>query len=427
MGKRLLVIGSMLSLSVIGKNPRVLQAAPQVQPAKDSMQTTRVVEAANHFLHMFSASQRGQVSFPFTPQKASSIARFHRTSDGGVAPGAPAEHANGPGGSPQGGEHRGPPPQSGQEGTPSHGGNGRRGGPGGFGQGPPGGFVGEQYGQAVWSNYPVSDVPRPGLRLASLTSVQREAATHLLQTVLSPMGYQKVLDIMGSDQALANEGTNFAAGEAVYTIGIFGQPSISAPWMIEFGGHHLGLNIVIAGPGGVMTPTLTGAQPSVYKHGNTTVRVLAQENDKAFALLNALSTQQRNKAVLNYQVDDLVLGPGHAGAQLQPEGLKVSEMDQRQRAMLLDVIGEWAGIVNSAYARPRMAEIAAGLEDTYFAWSGPMTHEPGKNGSAYYRIQGPKLVIEFSPQGVGGDPTMHVHTVYRDPTNDYGVKLTEAQ
>jgi hypothetical protein len=23
---------------------------------------------------------------------------------------------------------------------------------------------------------------------------------------------------------------------------------------------------------------------------------------------------------------------------------------------------------------------------------------------------------------VGGDPTMHVHTIYRDPTNGYGVK-----
>jgi Protein of unknown function (DUF3500) len=71
-----------------------------------------------------------------------------------------------------------------------------------------------------------------------------------------------------------------------------------------------------------------------------------------------------------------------------------------------------------------MAEIIAGLDSTYFAWSGPTTHEPGRNGSAYYRIQGPKLFIEFSPQGVGGDPTMHVHTIYRDPTNDYGRAFT---
>jgi Protein of unknown function (DUF3500) len=74
-----------------------------------------------------------------------------------------------------------------------------------------------------------------------------------------------------------------------------------------------------------------------------------------------------------------------------------------------------------------MAEIKADLNETYFAWSRPTTHEPGKNGSSYYRIQGPSLAIEFSPQGVGGDPTMHVHTIYREPTNDYGVKLTGAQ
>jgi hypothetical protein len=33
------------------------------------------------------------------------------------------------------------------------------------------------------------------------------------------------------------------------------------------------------------------------------------------------------------------------------------------------------------------------------------------------------MFIEFSPQGVGGDPANHVHTMYRDPTNDYGRAL----
>jgi hypothetical protein len=36
-------------------------------------------------------------------------------------------------------------------------------------------------------------------------------------------------------------------------------------------------------------------------------------------------------------------------------------------------------------------------------------------------------VIEFSPQGTGGDKTLHVHTIYRDPTNDYGVKVNGAE
>jgi hypothetical protein len=42
-----------------------------------------------------------------------------------------------------------------------------------------GGFAGEQYGQAIWSNFPVSDVPRPGLRLGNLSPAQRDAAMHL--------------------------------------------------------------------------------------------------------------------------------------------------------------------------------------------------------------------------------------------------------
>jgi hypothetical protein len=38
--------------------------------------------------------------------------------------------------------------------------------------------------------------------------------------------------------------------------------------------------------------------------------------------------------------------------------------------------------------------------------------------AAYFRIQGPTLVIEYAPQG----SVDHIHTIYRDPTNDYGAK-----
>jgi hypothetical protein len=66
-----------------------------------------------------------------------------------------------------------------------------------------------------------------------------------------------------------------------------------------------------------------------------------------------------------------------------------------------------------------MAEIKTHLSDTWFAWSGPI--EPGS--AAYFRVQGPTVVIEFAPQKLGGDPTQHLHTMYRDFTNDYGKKL----
>jgi hypothetical protein len=368
-------------------------------PSATDTQTETIVAATRAFLSSLSTEERDKVQFPFTPLKTATVAQFGRTGTGG-GPG-------GPGGGIPGGRRQGPG--------------------GGGGIGPFRGFIGEKYGDAVWSNYPVSDVPRPGLLLGKLNGAQLDAATHALQVLLSPKGYQKVLDIMGSDQALSDGGTPFASGTAVYTIGIFGSPNTTTPWMLEFGGHHLALNITIAGKQGVITPTLTGAQPSLYTSNGKTVRVLAQENDRAFALLNALDGTQSKQAILNYRVNDLVLGPGQAGVTIQPEGLKASALNERQRELLLDVISEWAGIINEAYAMPRMAEIKAGLDNTYFAWSGPATHEPGKNGSAYYRIQGPKLVIEFSPQGVGGDLTMHVHTMYRDPTNDYGIKFTNVQ
>src|ERR1700682_1441599 len=276
-----------------------------------------------------------------------------------------------------------------------------------------------------WSNLPVRMVPRAGLSMGELTPAQRSAALGLVSSALSRRGFEKVQEIVEGDEVLQNgEGNNPMFGKDLYFISILGTPSEKTPWMLQFGGHHLGLNITIAGERGVLTPSLTAAPPALYTLNGKTVRPLGQENDKAFALLNALDETQQKQAILNYRVADLVLGPGQDGKTIQPEGLKASAMNDRQRAMLLDLISEWAGIVHETAAAARMAEIKAGIGETWFAWSGPTTFAPGRNGAAYYRIQGPNLVIEYAPQKLGGDPSMHIHTIYRDPTNDYGRKPT---
>lgn len=313
-----------------------------------------------------------------------------------------------------------------------------------------------------WSNFPVAVVPRGGISLKEMNPAQRAAAMALVTSVLSPRGFEKVQQIMDGDEVNkktdqgppGNRGPRRPAGSGgpppfrnrgpapsgsgtgrppfgngaifgkdLYYISILGTPSERNPWMLQFGGHHLALNITIAGERRVLTPTLTGAQPALYTLDGKTVRPLGQQSDKALALLNALDANQRKKAILSYELADLVLGPGEDGKTIEPEGLKVSSMNERQRAMLLDVISEWAGIIHESAAAARMTEIKAGLDDTWFAWSGPTGAAPGKNITAYYRIQGPNLVIEYAPQGLGGDPAMHVHTMYRDPTNDYGQKL----
>jgi hypothetical protein len=279
--------------------------------------------------------------------------------------------------------------------------------------------------RARWSNFPTAMAPRAGLSLKELNTAQRSAALALVSSALSRRGFEKVQQIMEGDQLLkTNEGNNALFGKDLYYISILGTPSEKDPWILQFGGHHLALNITIAGERGVLTPTLTGAQPALYTIDGKTVRPLGQESDKAFALLNALDETQRKQAILSYRLADLVLGPGQDGKIIQPEGLKASAMNERQRAMLLDVISEWSGIIHESAAAARMTEIKAGLEETWFAWSGPTSVTPGSNITAYYRIQGPKLVIEYAPQRLGGDPSMHIHTMYRDPTNDYGQRLT---
>jgi hypothetical protein len=272
-----------------------------------------------------------------------------------------------------------------------------------------------------WSNLPTTMVPRAGLKMGDLSAPQRKAAMELLASALSKRGYEKVLAIVEGDETLKAQGGGRGGpmfGRDLFYISILGKPSVKDPWMLQYGGHHLALNITMVGLDGILTPSLTAAQPAKYTVDGKTVRPLGAENDKAFALINALDEGQRKQAILNYKVADLVLGPGQDGKTIQPEGIKCSAMNAIQQAMLLDLAGEWAGIVNEQVAAVRMAEIKANLAATWFAWSGPTT-----NGTpAYYRIQGPTLVIEYAPQPLGGDPTMHIHTIYRDPTNDYGKK-----
>ncbi|GJG88942.1 hypothetical protein tb265_41230 [Gemmatimonadetes bacterium T265] len=366
---------------------------PAVTPPATDARTRAMAAATTAFLHSLGDDQRARVQFPFErPAKAVAVRIPH--------------------------------------------------GPGGRFA-----FEGEQYGRAVWSNYPVSDVPRPGLRLGTLTAPQRAAALHVLQAVLSPMGYQKVRDIMDADQKLSESGTPYDDGVDVYTMAVFGAPSDTAPWMLQFGGHHLGINVVVAGPNVSFTPTLTGTQPAAFTRDGRTVRPLGRETDLAFRLVGTLSAAQRRKAVLNYAVEDLVLGPGHDGEALPPEGLSAAELTAAQRALLMELVGEWVGMLNADDAAPKLARIRADLERTYFAWYGATTAP----GPIYFRVTGPTLHVEFANQqwgrgpGGGGPPSggpptggappgggppqatgvqaggaNHVHTVYRDPTNAYG-------
>jgi hypothetical protein len=95
---------------------------------------------------------------------------------------------------------------------------------------------------------------------------------------------------------------------------------------------------------------------------------------------------------------------------------------------LMEFIGLWVGNLHEGHAAVRMSEVAAHLDETYFAWIGGDTEE----SVYYFRIQSPVILIEFDHLR----PTAlrhsyldvpfreHIHSVVRTPNgNDYGKDL----
>lgn len=286
--------------------------------------------------------------------------------------------------------------------------------------------------RTVWSNLPTGvtmqtgATERNGVKFGELTPAQQDAALALVAATLSRGGFQKVMQIVDADELLETRtaptrpaGSRTRFGRAEFYVAILGTPAPSNLWMVQFGGHHLAINVTIGAAQSILTPTHTGAQPAAYTLNGQTIRPLGDENDKGFELINALDESQRKQAVLGFEVRNLVLGPGTDGKTIQPEGIRASTLTPNQRAMLLDLIREWVEILDDGAAAAKMEEVKRNLADTYFAWSGSTF-----NGRpAYFRIQGPTVVIEYAPQGAGAASTDHIHTIYRDPTNDYGPKL----
>lgn len=286
--------------------------------------------------------------------------------------------------------------------------------------------------RTIWSNLPtgiamqVGATERNGIKLGDMSPAQEKAALGLLSATLSAEGFQKAMAIVDADQVLEVQSAPkrpptqaIRFGRAEYYLAVLGKPSVTEKWMIQFGGHHLAINVTFAGQR-VLAPTHTGTQPATYSIDGKTIRPLGDENDKAFALINALSAEQQKQAILGIEVRNLVLGPGVDGKTIEPEGLRVSTFTAAQRTMLLDLVREWVGVLDAQAAAAKMKEIESTLGDMYFAWAGPATIGKG----AYFRIQGPAVLIEYAPQGRGDTNIDHIHTIYREPSNDYAANFS---
>lgn len=273
--------------------------------------------------------------------------------------------------------------------------------------------------KAVWSNLP----PTPdyaGVRLGDLSDQQLAKAFQLIAASLSRQGFDKVKGILLGDDLLVREGqpiSRMRFGADNYWFFIYGEPSTETPWGWQLDGHHLAINLTVVGDLVTLAPSFVGSQPAdVEWAGKVSTKPMQNEVEQAFGLVNSLNAEQKQKTVIGPRRQDLEAGPGHDDVIPEQKGIRGSDLNESQKAALIQLIANWINILPEASAKPRLERITKDIDETSFGWWG----ETAPGSPVYYRIQGPRVLIEFANQNLGGNPQQHLHSVYRDPGNDYG-------
>ena len=270
-----------------------------------------------------------------------------------------------------------------------------------------------------WSNLPpfLFD-DRNGVALGDLDAAQVEAAHRFLATALSAEGYATTMAVLGAEDQLA---ANALTGRLLWSSGnywlaFFGEPSDTreAPWGWQFGGHHLAINMTVAGERSYLSPTFLGIDPARYATPSGTVAPMAEHRAGGLALINALDETQRQQAFAEKRPRELLTGAGNDGFVPAADGVAVGGWNAALQQQLLDLVALWLRMMPAESATTRLAEARADLGQTYFTWHG----DTASADAIYYRVQGPRLIVEFSSEeeSAGG----HYHSIYRDPTNEYG-------
>ena len=262
---------------------------------------------------------------------------------------------------------------------------------------------------------------RNGVALKSLDRDGRDAVHALLKEALSAAGYRKVVNIIELELVLREiETFGTMRDPERYHLTIYGTPDATAAWGWRFEGHHLSLNFTLAGERMVVdTPSFLGANPANVQRGaKAGLRVLADEEDEARRLLGMLDDPQRRIAVFESRTyGDIVTTNAARVDPLQPVGIAASQLTDAQRAQLVRLIETYASTFEASLAKARLDRVRdGGLDAIRFGWAGAT--ERGR--PHYYRVQGPRFLIEYDASQNGGN---HIHTVWRDFDGDFGRDL----
>ncbi len=275
---------------------------------------------------------------------------------------------------------------------------------------------------------------RKGLVMREMNTAQRTAALRLVRAALSEAGYAKTSKIMmleGVLRQLEGPDRTWERDPNKYYITIFGTPSDSDAWGLSFEGHHVSLNFVCRG-GAIVdsTPQFFAANPATIMTevegplGKGT-RVLRQEEDLAFELVNSLKEDQLGKAKIADEPLAEIRFAGEPQPKVgDPEGVPYSALSPKQRELLQKLVSVYIEAAPENVAQSRLELIEQdGWNNVHFAWAGAT--KPGIGH--YYRVRGKGFLIEFvnTQADAAGNPANHIHSVWRDLRGDFDLPAAQ--
>lgn len=267
---------------------------------------------------------------------------------------------------------------------------------------------------------------RKGLSFGAMQPAQQKLATALLATGLSQAGFIKAETIMSLDQVLllleGGAGANRRDPDNYY-VTIFGTPAAKGTWGFRVEGHHLSQNFTIVDGRISDSPSFFGSNPAEVRVGpRKGLRVLAAEDDYGYSMLESLDNAQKETAIVDKTAlkDIITMASRKAALNGAPNGLPASKMNADQYDKLLTLIDVYANNVSPQMAEQRMQLARKQPKDaTFFAWTG----DAQRGGPHYYRVQTPAFLIELD---CTQDKANHIHSVWRDYQNDFGMDLLKA-
>src|SRR5262249_39654316 len=114
--------------------------------------------------------------------------------------------------------------------------------------------------------------------------------------------------------------------------------------------------------------------------------------------------------------DILTMASRKAAIEGQPSGLPFAKLTAKQKDILNELIGEYAGNFPQPLADARIEQYHKSQNTLFFAWAGGIE----KGQPHYYRVQTPAFLIEYDDTQ---NDANHIHSVWRDFEGDFGLDL----